>query len=386
MSPQRSERRRANFVAEWFGHRVYPDVAATPDSLADQRAQRCPFLSDATGSDRRCVKLPRSLGVCTISSTSNGPRQDWLVCPYRGLDLGLLRNAASRLFAVPDDDALVLVAASVLADASAATTFRNSVAMGKTALVYFQNKLGGEISISSTDRSPEFSFDVTMVHIEAERRSGGLALGRYGIFEIQTMDFHGSYSHAVGNLQDALRLHPRDFGGNVRSNPNWLSEGVEGPNIANVFKRTFYQMMVKFQIGNHEQAAGCVFAISQSVWDSWQRHLARPELVPHSDGTVRLARPSAYLREPPPAWIYVFDIQSSPDASPNRLSLATVIGTDAPSLSHYALDVAPAAALAEGGSIDRLRATIASRLSAYFPELRPERARARAPRPLGPER
>lgn len=44
----------------------------------------------------------------------------------------------------------------------------------------------------------------------------------------------------------------------------WLSERVEGPNITNVFKRTFYQMMFKFQLGHHEQCAGCVLAVPQS--------------------------------------------------------------------------------------------------------------------------
>ncbi|MGH8897259.1 MAG: hypothetical protein ACRDZ4_09620 [Egibacteraceae bacterium] len=40
---------KKNHVAEWYGHRVYPVVAANPEALADQQSRRCPFLSDARG-------------------------------------------------------------------------------------------------------------------------------------------------------------------------------------------------------------------------------------------------------------------------------------------------------------------------------------------------
>ena len=33
-------------IAEWFGHRVYPAVADHAQARQDQRAERCPFLSD----------------------------------------------------------------------------------------------------------------------------------------------------------------------------------------------------------------------------------------------------------------------------------------------------------------------------------------------------
>ena len=56
-------------------------------------------------------------------------------------------------------------------------------------------------------------------------------------------------------------------------NINWLSEKIEGPNIANVFKRTFYQMVLKFKLAGHETCAGTTLALPRAVWDSWQRHL-----------------------------------------------------------------------------------------------------------------
>ncbi len=61
------------------------------------------------------------------------------------------------------------------------------------------------------------------------------------------MDFHGSYKKAVTNLRDALRLHKKGFADALRKDQAWAAEDIEGPNIANVFKRTFYQMMLKFE-------------------------------------------------------------------------------------------------------------------------------------------
>ena len=103
-----------NAVAEWFGHRVYPTVAATPAALDDQRASRCPFLTTATGTDHVCVKPKAALGICTISSTSNGPRQDWLVCPFRSLDSRLLDDVARRLFEVPKEQGVAIRPATTL--------------------------------------------------------------------------------------------------------------------------------------------------------------------------------------------------------------------------------------------------------------------------------
>lgn len=359
-----------NFIAEWFGHRIYPVVAETPASLKDQGAERCPFLTEVTGKRTGCVKRENSKGVCTISSNSNGIRQDWLACPFRALDVSMLNDAAHRLFGHASDDDVSIVAVPVLEAQKAADEVRDRVAAGKPTIVYFQNKLGGEISISPTERSPEFSFDATMIELLPDS-DGAVTVGKYGIFEIQTMDFHGTYAKAVKNLNNARHMHKGEFGKSVESHPQWLSEGVEGPNIANAFKRTFYQMMFKFQVGAHEESAGCILAIPRAVWDSWQRHLGRPDLVEYSDGTWRLMQEGNEPVENPPAWIYVFDTDLSAANTPNPLNLWRVIGTDAAALSHYTLDVAPEAALEAGGSVDRLRQTITLRLAKYLPELRP---------------
>ena len=370
---ERAEKRteRGNFVSEWFGHRVYPTVAVGQRVLEDQGSSRCPFLSAVTQEDRQCVKPASSVGVCTISSCSNGPRQDWLVCPYRALDDGLLEGAARRLFDFKENSSPLIVPAPRLASAETRQKLAAQVTTGRPAVVYLQDKLGGEISISATERSPEMAFDITMAEIVADNRA--LSVSRYGILEVQTMDFHGSYKHAVNNLRDALRLHREGFPRVVQQNPGWLSDRIEGPNIANVFKRTFYQVMLKFRIGAHKSCAGCVLALPSSVWDSWQKHLGKPVLRANRDGTLALARSGARSTiGKRSAWIFVFDIRSDGQKSPSRLDLHTIIATDAASVSHYALEVAPAAAVGEGGSADRLLATIKQRLATWWPELAPQ--------------
>lgn len=360
----------SNHVAEWFGHRVFPVVAATSRAIHDQRSGLCPFLSDETGHDRECVKAPNSKGVCTVSSVSKSQgRQDWLVCPIRALDTPLLEDVVRRLFDVKSLEQLEVLPASVLGDEVRRAEFIEHLRLGGRGVVYFQTKLGGEISLPKTERSPEFSFDATMVELVADR-DGVLDLGKYGIFEVQTMDYHGSYAAAVQNLRDGLRLHKDDFHPTLAARPDWLAERMEGPNIANVFKRTFYQMMFKFQVGAHESSAGCVFAIPRAVWDSWQRHLAAPELVPRADGTWQLGESSGDVESGrPSAWIYVLDLDVSETQSPNSLDVWRVIATDAKSISHYALDLAPAAALEEGGAVDRILNNLRSRLAANLPEL-----------------
>lgn len=373
-----SSRNGKNFISEWFGHRIYPVVSDNPAARADQIQERCVFLSAVKNEEQQCSKGEKSRGVCTISASSNGFRQDWLACPYRALDSSILADSTRRIFGYTADEEINLVPASHLENQTKAEAFRYAVRAGVPSVVYFQAKLGGEINISPTDRSPQFAFDFTMIEVVCNEDES-LTLGRYGIFEIQTMDFHGSYGEATQNLRDALRLHGDQFSSTLHQYPEWASQKVEGPNIANAFKRTFYQMMFKFQIGAHSHSAGCVLAVPAAVWDSWQRHLGKPELIPASDGTYRLATPhgrGVYLDQPP-AWIYVFDVEMSTEISPNNIVVKKVIGTDAAAFSYYALEVTPAAALEEGGSVDRLLDTIQARLGQYLPEFRPARGSRR---------
>lgn len=368
MARARREEPPGNYVSEWFGHRVYPQVVSTSQAVADQRSERCPFLSQATGEARRCIKRQASKGICTINSASNRLRQDWLVCPYRGLDAELVGAAVQRLFALAQGSTLRLLPAANLSKLEEREDVVRRVGAGELIFIYFDARLGGELSIPPTARSPEFSFDMTVVELVS--REGVPHVGRFGILEIQTMDFHGSYQVAVRNLREGLRMHADDeFGSALQSHQHWLSEGVEGPNIANVFKRTFYQMMFKFQLGQHENCAGCVLALPQAVWDSWQRHLGAPDLTAEKDGTWSLRTPGKAPAGIFPAWIFVFDTDAQSGATPSPIKLTKIIGTDAPSVSYWALEVAPEAALRNISSQAGLLAAMARRLMPVWPEL-----------------
>jgi hypothetical protein len=357
----------ANFVSEWFGYRVYPRVIPSAEAVADQRSERCPFLSEATGERRTCIKADASRGVCTISSNSNKLRQDWLVCPYRALSAEIVSGAVRQLFGIALPLIPFVVSAVKITKEEVRADLLSRLNSGQHVFIYFDTKLTGELSIPATARSPEFAFDVTIVELVLEE--GKPHIGRFGILEIQTMDFHGSYKFAVRNMRDGLRLHPDNFPETLQANQNWLSEGVEGPNIANVFKRTFYQMMFKFQLGKHARCAGCVLAIPQSVWDSWQKHLGAPVLISEVDGTFSLLKPNEKRPDPVPAWIYVFDPDAHANQTPSPIKVTKIIGTDVPAMSHWALEVAPLAALDNIGGELGMLSLMARRLKKFWPEL-----------------
>jgi hypothetical protein len=360
-------------IAEWFGHRVFPAVSSGDTPIDDQRSGRCPFLTETLKHKTPCVKAPNSRGVCTISASSNGPRQDWLVCPYRALDDGLLGDMVCRLYGIPPLDPVLIRPVVALADDARRSEILDAVRGVGRVFVYFQDKLGGEVSLSKTGASPELSFDITVVELlpaaPAEHLPGSseplIAAGRYGVIELQTTDTHGSYAHAVKALTSALDLHKDHFSEQLAENPEWAGRKVEGPNISNVFKRTFYQIAFKFQVTKRETSVGCVLALPQPVWDSWQPFLGAPELHEQPDGTWRLLDDKTAL---PSDWIYVFDIDTDPrpGGGPAPIRVGLVIGTDAATLSRAAFEIAPARAVAHGGDYDLVTEAIARRLGRYL--------------------
>ena len=356
-------RDRGNFfVSEWFDYRTYPTVCDSSAATRTQGRARCPFLSATTGVESGCVKARSSSGVCAINNASNGVRQDWLVCPYRALDARLLEQSVRRSFDVTAPRRVVVMPATALADTERRAGLLAEMASGALVVVYLQNKFGGEIALRATPRSPELSFDITFS--ELLPASGGRAtVGRFGALEVQTMDFHGSYRHAVQNLADALRLHDSEFPRVLQENSQWLSDRIEGPNIANVFKRTFYQMMLKFQLGMHPRSVGAALAIPQAVWDSWQPHLGQPKMEQRLDGTYLLQVDGT---TEPKAWIHVFDLDASADVHPNPVVIRSSILTDARSIAHYALTDVPRHAFAEEGSAANLVQAIERRLSTLW--------------------
>jgi hypothetical protein len=263
----------------------------------------------------------------------------------------------------------------VLADQASRLELLNAAHSDTRVFVYFQDKFGGEISLSKTGASPELSFDVTVVELlpadspgPPETTEPAVTAGKYGVIELQTTDTHGSYSHAVKALASALDLHEASFSGQLAENPEWSGRKIEGPNISNVFKRTFYQIAFKFQVTKRDTSVGCALALPQPVWDSWQPFLGAPELREQPDGTWRLLDDHTTR---PSDWIYVFDIDTEPGAEgrPAPIRVSLVIGTDAATLSRAAFEVAPARAVAHGGEHDAVAATITRRLGRYLADI-----------------
>lgn len=358
---------RGNYVSEWFGQRIYPEVRLDVAAVTGENSARCPFLSDVLHHSTHCVKSENSKGVCTISSSSNGPRQDWLVCPYRVISSPIVTQACQRIFGLAE--AVEPVPVSILRHPEELARLMDTVNTNGVGYIFFQDKLGGEISVIGTHRSPEMAFDVTVVEIRPDGQSG-FAVTRYGILELQTMDYHGTYKRAVSNLRDALRLHQDTFSEALRSNlGRWSGEDVEGPNIANVFKRTFYQMLLKFRLaGEGSAAAGTVLAIPQSVWDSWQPFLGAPELEDESPGIKRLrVAPDAPAEQPLNAYICVFDLDASSTEPISPVVIRHFIRILPERMMHHAFTEVPAHILHSIQTEESVLATIKSRLGRWWP-------------------
>lgn len=357
-----------NSISEWFGHRIYPVVANNPAALNDQREERCPFLTEAFSSERKCIKAANSRGVCTVSSEAEGRPMDWVVCPYRTLTSPILEDAARRLFHLRAGQPLLLVPAPALGSVETQRRVVETVKGRQVALVYFMDKLGGEIDLPGSCKSPKFKLDTTLVELVPEK--DGIGIGKHGIIEVQTMDYHGSYAAATEGLTNALKLHPKDFAEQLRHNPNWASAGIQSPNIANVFKRTIYQVLFKFQLGHHEACAGCILAIPQSVWLSWQPHLGAPQLTELPDGSWQFAVVDAGNNQrAAKGWILVFEVTSGAAKTPEPIVITQVIRADSQTLARLAFEKAPAEAMNLLESGDVIRTVIRRRIAEFWPAL-----------------
>jgi hypothetical protein len=355
---------KGNSISEWFGQRIYPLVRVDVNAITGKRSEHCPFLTAILRRQTRCVKNENSLGVCTISSNSNGVRQDWLACPYRVIDSRLVRRSCQLIFNLGDAEINPLPA-SLLQDDGVRAELEERLRSGRTAYVFFQDKLGGEISVIGTAQSPEISFDVTLA--ELKFREGAFKVTRYGVLELQTMDFHGSYAHAVKNLRDALRLHREGFPEAVSQNLQWAGERIEGPNIANVFKRTFYQIMVKFQLSGQGAAAGTILALPKAVWESWQPFLGRPETA-RGEGDVDIMKtPDGEMAPEHNAYICVFDLDANHKDPISPVKVERFIKLSADTLAQYAFQVVPQAMLTSIQSTDSILSRIRARLGEFWP-------------------
>lgn len=368
---------RGNYVSEWFGQRIYPIVRLDIGSMTGASEKNCPFLSDVLHRPASCVKNDNSKGVCTISSSSNGRRQDWLVCPYRVISSSIVSHSCQLIFGLAE--VVKPVPVTILNQAPELNRLIEEIRLKGAGYVFFQDKLGGEVSVLGTSRSPELSFDVTIVEIRPTE-DGGFDVSRFGVLEIQTMDYHGSYKHAVSNLRDGLRLHPGTFADALQNNlEHWSGDHVEGPNIANVFKRTFYQMLLKFRLaGNGSAAAGTVLAIPESVWDSWQPFLGAPELEDESLGIKRLrVNPGAPPEPKLNAYIGVFDLDANKPQPISPVVIKHFIRVSPEKMTHHAFTEVPAHILQSIQGEHSVISTIRMRLGKWWPAFKAPKSRKR---------
>lgn len=341
----------SNFISEWFGVRLYPVPYCTKDSISAFLKKRCPFLSNALGRETQCVKSANSSGVCTITTKKDGLR-DWIVCPYRVLDIGILHDVVGRIFG-DNREKIGIYPVVRLEDATSREKILRQ-ASKETVYLFYQDKLGGEINVSGTKRTPELSFDITFVSCRAD--GDWLNIDKYGVFEAQTMDFHGSYKHAVSAMRSAVDLHGKDFPEVIKNKQEWLSREIEGPNIANVFKRTIYQLILKFDMAGRDRCQGVVLGLPESVWQSWEPHFGGLDWIGVSQDESRNC------------WIFVLTPDAEPEKSPNRMILKKEYRVGPGILTERAFTVVPQIIATE--SLGSVFSNILRRTKKIYPKVR----------------
>lgn len=205
-----------NYVAEWFGHRVWPQVDTSDEAVRNQSACLCPFLSRATASKTACVKTARGMddptGVCVISSDSNGDRQDWLACPVRTLDseFTLLVAAIRTTYCIAQKERVVVLPVTVLHLPDKRAEIQRALAKEVRVFAFAGNKVGGEVDIPETEVSPGGKVDVSVIEITGLDANADEPdrFGKHMFYEIQTADFHGSPLHAVRRLRGLCPTRP----------------------------------------------------------------------------------------------------------------------------------------------------------------------------------
>lgn len=366
-----------NFIAEWFGHRVWDSVDFGDSAIKNQSTRTCPFLSSAIGETKRCIKTSgRSspTGVCTISSDSNGIRQNWLACPYRTLDeeFTILTKAIRLLYDVHEDTPISIFSGERIKTEEGRNLLQAKMNdQHERVFVFMADKLGGEIDFPETQASPGTKVDVSVIEVKSCNESGTPSeFGKHLIYEIQTADFHGSPLHAVKELEEIFPegCESEDCHKRLSEDIEICGIGVEGPNKSNVFKRTFYQAVLKILMAQHNDCAGFVLILPSSVWSSWKKHLGNPE-IKKIDSQKSILRASHEDPENQLAinksWIFVFDIDHDSETTPHPLILKEAISASAHALQEHAFEKAARAAF-KSGVINKYREVFYERIQSSW--------------------
>ncbi|WP_221088245.1 PDDEXK family nuclease [Deinococcus aquaedulcis] len=400
--PPRIRTPQGNYVAEWFGHRVWPVVDRSEEARRHQAQRACPFLSQATGEHTECIKKAKGwdepYGVCTINSTSNGTPQDWIACPYRTLDqhFTLLASAVRTSYAVDDQVQIALLPLTVLHKLEQRERIRDLLARGGRVFLFSSQKLGGEIDLSETPASPGALVDTSVVEVSAVDASGAPStFGRHLFYEIQTADFHGSPLHVATRLKalcprvESGTEPPEDYHGPLlqamERGENVCGDKVEGPNKANIFKRTIYQMIFKMALARHPESEGFAIVLPVAVWESWLRHLGQPRLLPVGGDPdhVALLAPDERVETVAAtnnAAVFVFEIDTTSAESPHPLRLVKRVTCSVDALIHHTFRAASGKAM-EHNVVEGFRKQLMDRVrKGSLNQLQPEVKTKRLPR------
>ena len=350
----------SNFLSEWYGVRLYPTSAGAGSEHALNlfRTQQCPFLSRALERATTCIKNRNSRGVCTITTTKDEKR-DWIVCPYRVLEPHIIHDVTRKIFSDVRENVQVFPVVHLEEEERRSEILR--IGASETIYLYFQDKLGGEINLSKSSETPELSFDITILECIVEDE--WLVLLRYGLFEVQTMDFHGSYRHAVKALENAIDLHSCDFEQQLKKNLDWAGRKIEGPNIANVFKRTVYQLILKFELAGRDRCAGVVLGLPQAVWQSWSPHFGGLKWADNRPKKTEKAATSL-----PNSWILVFKPRKQPDSPHWQIAVSQEFQLSGRDLVQRAFEIVPSILSTE--ALPKLSEAIVQRTKKLYSQTR----------------
>ena len=140
------------------------------------------------------------------------------------------------------------------------------------------------------------------------------------------------YKHS----KTAVDLHRDDFGSQLESNRHWAGRSIEGPNIANVFKRTIYQLILKFELTGRDRCAGVVLGLPEAVWESWAPHFGGLEWAGVGDELV--GGDGVVVAN---SWILVLAPEQQPESGRSRMEIRKEIQLGAQALVHRAFTIVP---------------------------------------------
>jgi hypothetical protein len=251
---------------------------------------------------------------------------------------------------------MLLLPLTVLHHPKQRQKIRRAFRTGTRVFLFASQKLGGEIDLPETDASPGAAVDMSVIEVTAADPDGKPSqFGDHLFYEIQTSDFHGSPLHAAALLRDLCprgSAHKGDHD-RLKEQVEVCGTGVEGPNKANIFKRTIYQMIFKIELTRAPQCSGFAIILPVPVWESWLRHLGRPRLVQASAAPTTLILREPHEKEETPgersrATVYVFDIDRDSPRKPSPLIIVQRVIISAGALSYYAFELASNEAIRRG--------------------------------------